>query len=130
MKINKMRQSDEGFWGLMGPFFASAQVRQLMGVTMNSDESYKWFIAIESGVVIGFCATTPDKGHCFRVRYAHVVSGNLQVKTKLLIAAAQDGVSVKKSMVGKDFISWENAGFTYTGKEKGHYKEMGFKVAL
>lgn len=52
MKIQKMSQNDEGFWDLMGPFFASAEVQRKLKTSMLSDNAHAWFVAIEDGNVL------------------------------------------------------------------------------
>jgi predicted N-acetyltransferase YhbS len=51
-----MSQDSEGFWELMGRFFADRGIRKELGTAMSSDERYTWFIAVEGGMVLGFCA--------------------------------------------------------------------------
>ena len=51
-----MSQDAEGFWQLMGRFFADRYVRKELGMAMSSDERYTWFIAIDGATVLGFCA--------------------------------------------------------------------------
>lgn len=61
MIIQKFNQEDPDFWLLMGRNFASASIRKELGVSMSSDESYSWLLAMEEGKVVGFCAIAPSK---------------------------------------------------------------------
>ena len=56
MIIQTMSQDSEGFWELMGRFFADRGIRKELGMAMSSDERYTWFIAVEDSAVLGFCA--------------------------------------------------------------------------
>ena len=48
------------FWSLMGPFFASREVRRDIS-SMYDDERYVWILAVEDGKVLGFVAVRPSK---------------------------------------------------------------------
>lgn len=61
MIIKTMTQDSEGFWQLMGRFFADRCVRRELGMAMSSDESYTWFVAIDGDTVLGFCAAVATR---------------------------------------------------------------------
>jgi hypothetical protein len=130
MKIKKMSQNDEGFWNLMGPFFASAEIQKKLKVSMASDVNHSWFVAVQDGSVCGFLALLPDKGKVFRIRYVYAQNNDPSLKTKLLKTASSNGPAIKRSMVFHDFDPWLNAGFVFTGKEKGKYREMSYTPVL
>jgi hypothetical protein len=60
--VKTMSQDSEGFWQLMGRFFADRCVRKELGMAMSSDERYTWFVAIDGNTVLGFCAAVATPG--------------------------------------------------------------------
>jgi GNAT superfamily N-acetyltransferase len=51
-----MAHDSEGFWEMMGRFFADRHIRKELGMAMSSDERYTWFVAVNGATVLGFCA--------------------------------------------------------------------------
>lgn len=56
MNLSWFADSDEGFYNLMGPFFASRSVAHEIGACMCSDASMSWLLALDGNRVIGFGA--------------------------------------------------------------------------
>lgn len=123
MIIEKMSQSDEGFWILMGPFFASAKVKRDLGIAMSSDESYRWIIALEKGEMVGFVAIVPGKG-CEQVKHLYSTNSDSAVLAKLLKAATKTKQRKLATVLPEDLPLWEAHGFINTGKTKGRYVEV------
>lgn len=74
-RIVVMTSAAEGFWEMMGPFFASRAVANTLGVAMYDSERTTWFVALnESGRVLGFNAAT--------------VGGNTQIQYDYSVADA------------------------------------------
>lgn len=127
MTIKMVKDKDDGFWPLMGPMFASAEVRRSLGVSMSSDDSYSWVVGMSKSKLVGFCAVTPDKSGV-RLRHLYVNpdkrgSGfGSQLIRRVVSDFAQTPIIVwaKSDMCG----FYERFGFVSSGKSRGRYSEM------
>jgi hypothetical protein len=125
MIVEKMTQLDEGFWALMGPFFASAKVKRDLGVAMSSDENYKWILAFLKGQVVGFVTIVPGKD-CEHVKHLYSVDSDHAVLTNLLKAATKTNPLKLAIVAPEELPIWEAHGFSKTGKTKGRYFEVKY----
>lgn len=126
MKVEKMVQTDEGFWFLMGPFFASAKVKRELGIAMSSDESYTWFLALDKGEVLGFCAMTKERKGS-RLRHVYVVEEHRKRKVATQVVGVALTMSLKPislTVKADDVSFYEKMGFSAAGKGRGSYVEM------
>lgn len=124
--VQKITQSEEGFWDLMGPFFASALVKRELGVAMSSDESYTWFLAIAHGEVQGFCAVTNEKKGS-RLRHVYVVPEHRHngVATQVIgVAITSSPKPIVVTVKGSEVGFYKKFGFTLTDKKRGQYVDM------
>jgi hypothetical protein len=122
--IEQMTQSDEGFWNLMGPFFASAKVKRDLGVAMSSDESYTWLLALTRGEVVGFCAIVfiksgsfPFRGEGSDFRYFYALPeapDKNKISKKLMTEALKltKGRNLKAVILPEEKPFWESYGFS------------------
>lgn len=126
VQVKSFNQSGKGFWSLMGPMFASALVKRELGISMSSDETYTWFLALDGRQLIGFCAVTPEKSGS-RLRHVYVLpefrdSGVATQLVEAAIAASEKPLHLSVRKDEADF--YEKFGFASTGKARGQYVEM------
>jgi N-acetylglutamate synthase-like GNAT family acetyltransferase len=70
MDILRYEHGEGDFWQRLGPFFASMQVQRELGLPMRSGESFTWWLAEESGTVLGFNAAERQKNGVVLLRHA------------------------------------------------------------
>jgi GNAT superfamily N-acetyltransferase len=122
MKIQKMKQEDEGFWQLMGPYLVSNDVRKELGMAISSDTSYTWFLAVEDGKCIGFCAAkeinsaTYFKGPGLEFRHRYVDPDR-----------RGNGIGKKLMEARLKFAEGRNVKATVTPDSQPTYEKLGFK---
>ena len=57
-----MQQTDQGFWEIMGPIFASKDIRKALGIAPASDETYLWEVCVtQDACLCGFSALVPGR---------------------------------------------------------------------
>lgn len=124
--VQKYSQTDEGFWKLMGPMFASALIKRELGVAMSSDETYSWFLAFTGHQFAGFCALTPEKqGSRLRHVYALPDFRSNGVATQLIGSAiAASPKPIVLTVKGSEAGFYKRFGFQETNKKRGQYVEM------
>jgi len=133
MKIKVMKQDDEGFWQLMGPHLVSNAVRKELGMAISSDLSYTWFLAVEDGKCIGFCAAKEinsatyfkGPGLEFRHRYVDPSHRGNGVGKKLMEARLKfaEGRNVKAVVIPDSQSTYEKLGFKKVF-QRGQYPLM------
>jgi N-acetylglutamate synthase-like GNAT family acetyltransferase len=122
VEIERMTQSDNGFWELMGPFFASASIRRDLGIPMSSNQSYSWFLAI-AGDVVGFCATVP-MADCVVIKHLYVTEKMRRqgIGGRLINSAVASSKGRKIATISSKYLSlWSKCGFSSTGVTRGQY---------
>lgn len=122
IKVEQFNQEDEGFWELMGRYFASAKVKRDLGIAMNSDETYQWFLAFIGDRLAGFCALSPAKTGT-DLKHLYVVEGE-GVETQLLGCAIAAASKPLRATVREDeFALYEKQGFKVV-KRRGQYIQI------
>lgn len=122
IQVQKYSQSDEGFWELMGPMFASAELKKIMGVAMSSEESYTWMLASAGNNIVGFCAITPEKiGSRIRYVYAETEPVFTQLMGVAATLATAPVIRMEKASKAKKY---DRFGLKPSGKTKGSYVEL------
>lgn len=56
LEIITITNQDERFYLMLGPFLAHRSIEKEIGGRMYDDDGKTWFVALENGVVVGFCA--------------------------------------------------------------------------
>lgn len=127
MIIERFNQEDPDFWQLMGRNFASSQIKRDLGIAMSSDDSYLWFLALEKGSVVGFCAIVPSKSHC-ELKHDYVFSDRLGATHKKIVSEAVKYAAktkalqkpIKATVKATEIDFYEMAGFSKVST-KGQY---------
>ena len=128
MEIKQYAHGEGDFWCKMGPFFASRQVRNELGIAMSSDESYTWFVAFNGDEVVGFAAVEITGGTAV-LRHAYVNPANRAngIYAKMLEARMVSGkgrASLIKVTANVDSIEHlRGHGFTAVST-RGQYTNM------
>jgi hypothetical protein len=118
MIIQKFNQEDEDFWRLMGRYFASAKIKRDLGISMSSDESYVWFLALDKGSVVGFCAIVPSKS-CCELKHDYVFSDRGGATHQKVVSEALK-YAIKTKSLDKPIKS------TVRFSELSFYETLGF----
>jgi len=71
--IKSYSHGENDFWQLMGKYFASYQISKEMGNNIFSDSRYKWWLAIEKDVVVGFCAAIINNNGTAALCHGYVI---------------------------------------------------------
>ena len=123
-----MKQSDPGFWDMMGPFFASRAIRKELGAAMSSDENYTWFVARRGEDVAGFLALDASGGRA-TLRHVYTVPGHrghgiVRELLDLCEAHAFGDASLEYlTVVTNNAEMFEKRGYMHTGR-RGRYAVM------
>ena len=72
-RIETFHHGDRDLWCLLGPFFASPEVRRELGLPLTSEEGYVWWAALDGEEVIGFAALKVGR-RAVEFRHAYVLS--------------------------------------------------------
>lgn len=126
VKVERYNQEDEGFWGLMGRYFASAKVKRELGVAMSSDETYSWFVAFKDGDLAGFCAMSPEK-HGSRLRHVYVLPEHRSngIATQLVgVAIAGSPKPIALTVRKSEAAFYSRFEFKPNGKTRGQYIDL------
>lgn len=126
IKVEAFNQEDEGFWDLMGQYFASAKVKRDLGIAMSSDESYQWFLAFSGDRLAGFCAMTPEKVGS-RLRHVYVLEEfrSNGVATQLIgVAISGSAKPIILTVKSEDSSLYSRFEFKPNGKARGQYIDL------
>jgi len=72
MKVIRYAHGEKDFWQIMGPCFASAEIRRHLGVPLTSDEGYVWFLAMNGVELSGFAAVKAQKNGICEFKHAYI----------------------------------------------------------
>ena len=125
IEVRQFNQEDKGFWTLMGRWFASAQVKRDLGIAMNSDETYTWFLAFINGELAGFCALVPAKNHT-DLKHVYVLPGHEEkgIEKQVVSAAVTAGKKPFKATVRQEELPfYQKFEFTKVG-DRGQYVQI------
>lgn len=70
--VEVIQHGDQRLWPLLGPFMCSREVHKELGGPIYSNDGVTWFLAVERGDVVGFCATRETTAALW-YDYAYVV---------------------------------------------------------
>lgn len=85
--IDVMANDDPRFYPLIGPFLSRREIVAELGFPVWDEEGKTWFVAIENGSAIGFCAVRRDgKGAVFCSDYVIPVYRRRGLYTRLFEA--------------------------------------------
>ncbi len=129
MKIKTYTHGEGDFWPLMGPFFASREVRKNLGIPMSSDEQHTWLVAVHQEAVVGFTAVEQQKNGCM-LRHVYVVpeSRHKGLMTKLVqhsvkFVKTSGYGSIRVTVPGELLDFYANSGWEETST-RGQYHNL------
>lgn len=73
LTIRKMTNRSRGFYALMGPFLARREISKDLGSPVWDDDDVTWFVAVQGGQVLGFCALR-QRGQRAELRSSYVLT--------------------------------------------------------
>lgn len=123
IEVDQYNQEDDGFWDLMGRYFASAKVKRDLGIAMSSDETYIWFLAFADNDLAGFCAIVPQKSGTV-LKHLYCISEVKGIDTQLIgCAVAAASKPIHATVKDEELPLYQKFEFKEV-KRRGQYIEV------